>query len=118
MRLSRNTLFIIIALWLASAAIFHLIGVFDPTLRPGYPRWRHALFVGLSVVAIFLVLRRPLIAIPFFAIATIQQLYSHGSNLWETWQEQLPVNWTDIAIVIIIPLIFLLVTLVHVGGSL
>lgn len=107
----KQILFVLFALFFVGSAIFHTVGFFDPTLRPGYPSWRHALFAGLNVAAAFLILRRPLLAIPFFALATVQQVYSHGSNLLRVWNEQHTINWVDIVVIVLVPTVFVLVTL-------
>ena len=106
----RDIPFILFALFFLGAAVFHTIGAFTPSLRPDTAQNRHIIFIFINALSFYFVLRRPFLAIPYFALLTLQQIYSHGSHLLGVWQEQNQIDWIDVGVIILLPLIFVLVT--------
>jgi len=100
-----------VALVFVVTALFHVVAILSPTLAPGAPPWRHALFVALNAsVAIGLVWRPPGFVVGF-ALLTLQQLYSHGLDMWEAWHADGRVDWMSLAVVVVMPaVLFALLT--------
>ncbi len=69
----------------AAAALFHAAACVRPSLTPGEPTWRHAVFVAVNVVLAAGLARasRPLVFVVAFAIFAVQQTWSHGTDLVE-----------------------------------
>ncbi len=98
-------LFIAFALLALAAMIYHFIGVitaFDNT-----PAWRHILFIGIIIICIYGLLKRPVWFIWFWAILTLQQFYSHGAHFIRFLTENNFV-WIDFGVLLLMPSIFIL----------
>lgn len=68
---------------MAAAAVYHLAALLSPPFNayayaPGYPAWRHILFIAINLTGAALLLARPR-WLPFaFAPLAIWTAYSHG----------------------------------------
>ncbi len=97
--------FLIVAFFALLAALYHVaafVQVIDNS-----PSWRHSVFIGISTICIYGLIKRPKWFIWFFGILMVQQLYSHGSHLLMLLKEN-KFNLVDAAIVFIMPLVFIL----------
>ena len=106
--MSRRTikiLFVTFALLAFAAILYHIYGVIKPF--DATPVWRHSLFIGISIICIYGLLKRPVWFIWFFGILTLQQLYSHGSHFIRLLTES-KFNWIDLCVVLLTPLCFIL----------
>jgi hypothetical protein len=101
---NNETPFRIFAGCIALAAVYHLVGLFMPAISPHTPAWRHALFVGINLVAAWLMLRRPSWFCFAFAVLTLQQLYGHGGKLLRTWRGEGHVEWISLIVIIVMPI--------------
>ncbi|MEP7141566.1 MAG: hypothetical protein ABI707_01790 [Ferruginibacter sp.] len=101
-----NIIFLLFALAAFFTAIYHLKSIFYPT--PDTPSWRHALFVAINIFVIYGLLKRPVWFVCFVAILTLQQWYSHGSYAYMLWQKEHIIHWISVAIILFLPLLFIL----------
>jgi hypothetical protein len=93
------------ALLAFAAMLYHAYGAiksFDTT-----PAWRHSLFIGINIICIYGLLKRPVWFIWFWGLLTIQQLYSHGSHFVRLLSEN-KFTWIDFGVLLLMPLIFIL----------
>lgn len=82
------------------AAVFHAAAAVIPTIAGGTV-WRHVLFAGIDGAFAYLLLRRTWwVAIPL-AILTVQQVVHHGEGLLRAGR----VNWIDLGVVVVLPVI-------------
>ena len=106
-----RALFGVIATALAAAGVYHLVALFAPEVAEPSPPWRHALFAGINVAfAIGMLVRPRGFVVLFFALAA-QQVYSHGTYAWATWQGERRVDWASALVLVAMPLV--LAALVH-----
>ncbi len=71
---------------------------------PGYPPWRHVMFVAIDgTLACLFVTRRRWLVWPYAAL-TLQVLLGHGVAAWESWARTGHVAWIDAAATIGVPL--------------
>ena len=105
-RQTRNIFFIVFALLALLAVLYHVKYLFYPTEATA--PWRHAVFVLISVICIYGVLKRPAWFIWFTGLLTLQQWYSHGSYAIKLWQQEHQIHWISIADIILLPLLFIL----------
>lgn len=97
--------FIVFAILGFAPLFYHIEGTVKPF--DATPVWRHTLFIGICVICIYGLLRRPNWFVWFFGILTLQQLYSHGIHFIDLVQEN-KVNLIDAAILLLMPLVFIL----------
>jgi hypothetical protein len=98
-------LFITFALLALTAMVYHVIGAIKPF--DATPAWRHTLFVGINIICIYGLLKRPVWFIWFWGILTLQQLYSHGSHFVRLLSES-KFTWIDFGVLVLMPVIFIL----------
>ena len=74
------------------------------------PRWRHALFAAIDLLAAVGFLKRTRSrAFAFsFGVLTVQQLFSHGGAALRAWQVEGRVDVTSLAVLVVMPLATLL----------
>jgi hypothetical protein len=101
---SREKIFITFVLPGIVALIYHIIGAIKPF--DATPAWRHGLFIGISIICIYGLLKRPDWFVWFFGILTVQQLYSHGSHFVRLLEEN-KFNWIDFCVLVLTPLVFI-----------
>ena len=98
-------IFIVFAALAFAAMLYHTVGAVQPF--DATPAWRHTLFIGITTICIFGLLKRPKWFVWFFGVLTIQQLYSHGSHFIQVFREN-KINPIDTAVLLLMPLIFIL----------
>ena len=98
-------LFIVFALFASAAMIYHIIGAIKPF--DATPAWRHGIFVGINIICIYGLLKRPNWFIWFWGLLTLQQLYSHGVHFVRLLAEN-KFTWIDFGVLSLMPLIFIL----------
>lgn len=103
---TRHTAFIAFAVVAALAMLYHVRGIFYPTILT--PAWRHSLFVIINAVCMYGCLKRPRWFTWFIALLTVQQWYSHGSYAVELWKTQHQIHWISVADIVLLPLLLLL----------
>jgi len=64
---------------------------------------RHELFVGLNLALAALLVTRPRWALLPAALLSVQQLYSHGSDLIASVREPGPLDWASVGVVVFFP---------------
>ena len=106
----QNYIFSFFALLLFGAALHHLYEYFVPELRPEYSGLRHMVFFVINLALAFVMLKRSKNYLPVLLLIGVQQLYGHGGNLLETWSNDSGVLYTDLAVVILAPIVFFLYT--------
>jgi len=106
--ISRDLLFRLAAAGAAIAAMIHVLGLTMPAFAaanyPGYPAWRHGVFIAIDLSAAWLFLRRPAWFVWAYLVLTLQVFYSHGGSAWTSWQRDGRVRWLDLAALVAIPL--------------
>jgi len=115
-RRPREWLFRICAASAALAAAFHAAAMASPSVArieydPGYPAWRHVVFIAINGSLAWLFLRRPRWLVWPFALLTIEVVGGHGYRAWELWATARRVDWISIAVVLAAPSILLLLFL-------
>jgi hypothetical protein len=98
-------LFVAFSLLAFAAMVFHIIGAIKPF--DATPAWRHSLFIGINIICIYGLLKRPNWFVWFWAILTLQQLYSHGSHFLRLLSEN-KFTWIDFGVLVLMPAIFVL----------
>ncbi|HEY0744031.1 MAG TPA: hypothetical protein VGD40_21340 [Chryseosolibacter sp.] len=89
---------IVIAALLAAAA-YHLVQFATMGGEPGSVR--HLLFVAIDVFSAFGI-RKPFQFFPiFFAAFTLQQYWSHGMELIDTWSDEKRIDWVSVGVLVI-----------------
>jgi len=101
---SRNPIFYIYAFLAAFIALYHINKYFFPSANEHATR--HLIFVGICTICVFGLIKRPAWFLYFFGALMLQQLYSHGSQLINQWKEVHTVNYTDLIVVVMMPVIF------------
>lgn len=103
------------------AAAIHLAALVLPAFAaanyPGYPAWRHGVFITINLSAAWLFLRRPAWFVWAYAVLTAQVIYSHGGSAWTTWHRDGRVTWIDAAALVAIPLALALLMADYRGRS-
>jgi hypothetical protein len=102
----RNILFIIFTVLAFAALVYHIAGAIQPFDKT--PAWRHILFVGINIICIYGLTKRPKWFIWFVLVLTLQQWYSHGSYAIELWQQQHIIHWISVADILLLPLLLIL----------
>jgi hypothetical protein len=98
-------LFIAFALLALAAMVYHVIGAIKPF--DATPAWRHSLFIGINIICIYGLLKRPVWFIWFWTLLTLQQLYSHGAHFVRLLSEN-KFTWIDFGVLVLMPVIFIL----------
>ncbi len=104
---SKQKLFITFAFLFALASIYHLAAVFfkiHPDVS-GSSAARNILFVIINFICVYGMLKRPAWFIYCFPALLVQQLYSHGSGLINSWNEKGKMDWLSLIVVLILPVI-------------
>ena len=106
---SSSTLaFRLAALVLLCAAMYHFVASVHPAVEkvvygagylPGFPRWRHVVWVGIDVSIAGFLLWRPRWLIWLWIVLIVEQLHGHGGNAWRLWVQSGRISWTDVAVV-------------------
>lgn len=94
--------------------VFRIIGIFlglyhanKYFFTAGDDAFGHLVFVGISAIAVYGLWKRPIWFIYFFAVLMLQQFYGHGGSFIKKWQITHTVDWVSIAIVLLMPIIFI-----------
>lgn len=64
---------------------------------------RHEVFVGLNLALAWLLVARPRWALLAAALLSVQQLYSHGSDLLASIHEPGPFDWASVGVLVFFP---------------
>jgi hypothetical protein len=104
-RRTTKILLVIFALLAFAAMLYHTYNVIKPF--DATPVWRHSLFIGINMICIYGLLKRPDWFIWFFGILTLQQLYSHGSHFIRLLTES-KFTWIDFCVLLLMPIGFIL----------
>jgi hypothetical protein len=104
-RSPNQSLFRLFAAVIFLAALYHAVLLVKPEWGSGTPAWRHALFVGIDLAMVFLMLRRPPWFWIAFALLTLQQLYGHGAKLLRIWRFEGQIDWISLVTMIGMPII-------------
>jgi hypothetical protein len=98
-------LFLAFALLASAAMVYHVIGAIKPF--DATSAWRHSFFIGINIICIYGLLQRPVWFTWFWALLTVQQLYSHGSHFVRLLSEN-KFAWLDFGVLVLMPVIFIL----------
>jgi len=102
----RERIFQLFAFFFLITAVYHFAGLFYPVNDA--PKWRHALFVGINLLCIYGMLKRPKWFMYFFFVLLVQQLNGHGASLMDYWNKNHSISWIDLSVVLTAPLMFLM----------
>lgn len=97
--------FVLFALLAFAAALYHIYGAIKPF--DSTSAWRHILFIGINIICMYGLLKRPVWFVLLFGILTLQQLYSHGLH-FITLLKKGEFIWIDFCVLLLLPLIFVL----------
>jgi hypothetical protein len=100
-----QVLFIGFALLAFAAMVYHIIGAIKPF--DATPAWRHSLFIGINIICMYGLLKRPIWFVWFWGLLTLQQFYGHGSHFFKSLGEDKFI-WIDFGVLLLMPLIFIL----------
>jgi hypothetical protein len=100
---SRESLFRILAVLSAGAAVYHAAAFFHPAFGIGGAHWRHAVFCAIDFLCAWYIFRRPRWFVWAFSLLTIQQLCSHGARAWMLWRTEGRLDWLSFAVLIVMP---------------
>ena len=97
-----RTLFRLASAGALVAVAIHLGALLSPRVDaalypPGYPAWRHAIFVAIDLALAGLFLRRPAWFVWAFAALAVQVCYGHGQHAWASWRRDGEIVWLDAA---------------------
>jgi hypothetical protein len=86
---------------MACAGLYHLVAIAVPAFRalayaPGYPLWRHGVFVAVNATFAWLLLRRPIWLVGPFALLTVQIIQGHGVSAWRSWRDNGHIDWISV----------------------
>ena len=99
----KQNIFIVFAMLFGITTVYHLIAVFfkinDST------QLRNLIFVGINIICIYGILKRPKWFVFFFATLFVQQCYSHGTDLYKIWMEKGKIDWISILDLVMLPTI-------------
>lgn len=99
---ARNILFKVFAAIACLAAIYHFVGVLYKI--DGSPAWRHSIFIGINLFCMYGFLKRPKYFVYFVVVVLIQQYYSHGVFIVNTWNEKKQVHWISVFVLLLFPI--------------
>jgi hypothetical protein len=92
---------VIVCATFAVGALFHLYAIATHVA----PLWRHALFAAINLAVVWGCWRRPRWFVWVFAPLLLQQLYSHGGDLWQAYPES--IDWSSLMVVVWMPIVAL-----------
>lgn len=95
--MNRRHAFQMLAACAAAAAVYHALAALGVLRGDGAPRERHAVFVAISLVSCWYLLRRPAIALPLHVLLTAQQTTSHGGRALRLWSVGI-VDWVSVVV--------------------
>ncbi|MEO7312424.1 MAG: hypothetical protein ABIX01_18625 [Chitinophagaceae bacterium] len=99
-----HSLFYIYAFGFVIVALYHVNRYFFTPAAESATR--HLVFVGICTICVFGLLKRPAWFLYFFGALTLQQIYGHGSHLLHQWNGLHTVNYIDLGVVVMTPVIF------------
>ncbi len=103
-----RAVFVVIAIGLAAAGIFHVVALAVPAIAEPSPPWRHALFAAINFAFALGMVKRPRGFVFAFAALTAQQLYSHVAQGLDVWRREARVDWASALVVIAMPIVLML----------
>jgi O-antigen ligase len=106
-------IFIVFAIFFIVSAGYHFVALFFHVNDS--PLWRNLLFVVINIFTAYCLLKRPPWFIYLFVILMIQQLYSHGTDLVSLWNSNHRIDWMSLAVIVIMPGIFVFLLLDKIG---
>ncbi|HEX7479222.1 MAG TPA: hypothetical protein VF331_15560 [Polyangiales bacterium] len=90
------------------AAVYHLVCAESGDRSAGSSPQRHAAFVLINLGLAIGMLKRPRGFVLVFGLLCLQQLVSHGGDLWRTFQEHGQLDWLSALVILALPLAWLL----------
>ena len=109
----RDSLFLACAAGAGLAALFHAVAMVSPAVaqheyEPGYPMWRHVLFIVVDGSLAWLFIRRPLWLPWAFGALTLHILNGHGRAAWRLWVTRGEIAWISVAVSLAAPIALVL----------
>lgn len=75
--------------------------------EPGYPAWRHVVFIGINLSLASLFQTRPRWFAWAYGALTVQVLASHGWGAIRMWRADRYIDWISVTVAIGAPLLLL-----------
>ncbi len=97
-------IFYIYAFLALVAGLYHVNRYFFPSQDE--PVMKHLIFLGICTICVFGLIKRPKWFLYFFGALTLYQLYSNGSHLFNQWRTFHTINYIDLCVVVMMPVIF------------
>ena len=101
---SKSIIFYFYAMVSLFVALYHINKYFY--LSVSESATRHLIFIGICTICVFGFVKRPLWFVYFFGALVLQQLYSHGNHLLMQWDVIHRINYIDLVVVVMMPVIF------------
>ena len=102
---TRSILFRIFQALALLAALYHIISIFYPL--DDSPYWRHMVFAAVCFFTIYGLERRTLYFTFFIGLLLIQQYYSHGYHLIQTWTNSRQIHWISLFVLLALPVLLI-----------
>ena len=101
--------FLVLTLSFVASAIFHVVAIVVPSVDPSAPTWRHALFIAINLACAAGFAFRPSGRpapwfVAAFGVLVAQQLFSHGTTLWNEWMGAHRIDVNSVFVLIVMPL--------------
>jgi hypothetical protein len=109
-------IFVFFSIAFGVAALYHLVAVFYPTISND-SLWRNILFIFINILGSWGIIKQPNWFIYFFSVWMIQQLYTHGCEVLQIWNNEHRIAWLSTTPLIIMPSAFIFLILERFSGS-
>lgn len=87
------------------SALYHVLGVINPTWTEPSPPERHLVFVAVGFIcSLLLFLKKPRLLLPLLILVG-QQLYGHGIYGYKVFVEQNRIDWAGVIVLITMPIL-------------
>lgn len=103
---TRSNLFMLFAVLLFLAAMYHLVAIFYEINDASV--WRNLLFGVIDLFCVYGALKRPKYFVYLVALFVVQQYYSHGTYLINMWNEKRQIHWISIFDLLLCPIAFII----------
>lgn len=100
-----DRVFIVLALCILGAGLYHLYAAIDPTAVPSQSFEEHVFWVFANIAASYFLIKRTRYFIPVLSAWVLQQWYFHGGMALSIWSEQQQVAYLDIVVVFFMPVL-------------
>ena len=98
-----NRIFMLLALCILAAGMYHLYAAIDPTAVPTQSFAEHVFWVFANSAACYFLIKRTKFFTPVLVLWVLQQWYYHGGMAVSIWNEHQVIAYLDIGVVFFMP---------------